>query len=184
MGPMGPMMRMLRGRLVVARIPRFVKKGMILATLALTLGGVMGFAAPAAHAASSCSAIDIGSAQIPNLNNAGMSGVAMVDVFGYYNSSGYCGYMTVQAFAHLNPGSSGGYLWGGLYDCSGHYITGTNVLYMSGGGSSGQYFHTIESSHGSRPCGFGAVEAWSYEQFGIKLYMQATTPTIWGTSLG
>ena len=86
--------------------------------------------------------------------------------------------MNVRAFAYLYPGSSGGKLWGGLYDCSGNYVIGTNVLSMSSTGSSGQVYETSYSSHGSLPCGFGAVEAWSYA------VQQATTPVTYGTSLG
>jgi hypothetical protein len=182
---------MVRGRRVVARMPRLVKTGMIVALLAvftLGSGSVIGagrFGVPTAHAAASCTAPtpDATEALIPDLTQPNLPGVptttpmhgdAWADLAVYYDSSGnYC-YMTVTAGANLGPGySHGGYVWGGLYDCNGNYQTGTNVKFMSGGGAPWNQFITVTSSGVSPACGYVLVEVWYYDNYHNKVLMWA-----------
>jgi hypothetical protein len=170
---------MLSERLVVARGPRFVKQGLVIALLALMLGSVIGFAAPTAHAASSCTFSGWTSASIPDTENPDphyVSGpnVPPTDLRGHVeaylqrltdSNNNYCG-VTVNAVVHVGPGSHGSDLWAGVYSCSGQYLTGTNVLPVTGNGTTNQTYgpyYTAYSSLVSPACAYGVVEIWYYD---------------------
>lgn len=155
----------------------------LLAVITLGSVGIIGvgrFAVPTAHAASICHAREI--SYIDEPLSGDMHGDASVVLSAYYDDSThrYCGYMTVQAFANLGPGySHGGYLWAGLYDCSGYYYTGTNVKLMSGNGTSSdtyQFWTIVSSQVYGLPCAFGRVEVWYYPTANVKDMMSKDTP--------
>jgi hypothetical protein len=155
----------------------------------LTLGGVSAigasrFGVPTAHAASGCTNQGwYDEADIPNLSTntgppvqgttANMLGDAHADAFYWKDSNGnFCGF-SVDAWARLYLGSHWGYLWGGLYNCSGQLVAGTNVVHMNLG--SPYTYNSIDTSPVYLTCGFVAVEAWSYPSPGNKAYMQSTS---------
>jgi hypothetical protein len=173
-------------------MPRLLKTGMLVALLAfLTLGGMSAIGTgklgvPTAHAASTCGAppdsgphaeAAIQSLQHPDPNNpnytTSMSGVAYALLNADFDQYGnYCGYMTVDAHASLDPGSHGGYLWGGLYNCSGQYETGTNVVLMT---NHSLNWDTIESSKVYQTCGYVVLEVWYFDQNHNKVFMSAVS---------
>jgi hypothetical protein len=168
-------------------MPRMVKTGLLVALLAVfALGGVSAigagrFGVPTAHAASTCHARAIG--YIGETFSGDMVGDGDVVLSAYYDDSThqYCGYMTVQAEAYIYPGSHGGYLWGGLYDCSGNLYTGTNVKLMSGNGTPPgnppYYNQTIVSSQVyGLPCAYAVLEVWYYPKANDQYMMSAVTP--------